>query len=194
MALTLSGRVLTEQGQPLPGVSVRVKETGALSATNASGQFLLQLDAAEVVLVLTCASYRPQTVAARAGEPLTITLYRVTSSAAASPAAAAEPLVVADELPAFPGGGAAYRAYLLKNSHYPEQAKGAAGSVYVSFEVDEQGRILNAEVQKSTLSVFEPEVLRLVRLMPWWTPGRRAGQPVRVSCTLRIKFGFQAEP
>jgi protein TonB len=61
----------------------------------------------------------------------------------------------------------------------------------VSFTVDEAGRLLDAEVVKGVGYGLDEEALRLVRLMPWWTPARRAGQPVRATTSLHIRFELQ---
>ncbi len=101
-------------------------------------------------------------------------------------------LIALDEPPTFPGGAAAYRAYLRDNLHYPALARdqGIAGAVLVGFVVDEQGRILDPQVAKGCDGLNE-EALRLVGRMPWWLPARRAGQPVRATFYLRIRFALQ---
>jgi len=106
-----------------------------------------------------------------------------------------KPVILADDQPAFPGGVEAYRTFLQKNVQYPEAAKARnmSGDVFVSFTVDEAGRLLDAEVIKGVGYGLDEEALRLVRLMPWWTPAHLAGQPVRVPATLRIRFGMQEQ-
>jgi len=54
--------------------------------------------------------------------------------------------------------------------------------------VDEQGRVLDPTVVRSSQAVFDDEAIRLARLMPWWEPGRQQGRPARVRCTLPIIF------
>nr|WP_230687937.1 energy transducer TonB [Hymenobacter ruricola] len=80
--------------------------------------------------------------------------------------------------------------YLARKINYPAEAsqRNLSGTVYVRFVVDEQGRIRDAEVAKGCGHGFDEEALRVVRLMPWWAPGRVAGQPVRVLRTLPIVF------
>jgi protein TonB len=99
-------------------------------------------------------------------------------------------------LPSFPGGDKAFRTFVGQNARFPETAlaKGVSGTVYVGFVVDEQGRITNAEIIKSAGNGFDEEALRLVRLMPWWSPGQVAGQPVKVSRVLPIPFVIRERP
>ena len=97
---------------------------------------------------------------------------------------------IADEMPTFPGGAPAFQRFLRDKIRYPEAAlrKGLEGKVHVSFIIDEEGRILDAKVVKGLGAGLDEEALRLVRIMPWWTPGRVQGQPVRVAYTLPIQF------
>ncbi len=115
-----------------------------------------------------------------------------TAPAVAPPMAPAAATVyhVAEEMPAFAGGPAAFQKFLRDKLRYPEEAlrKGVSGKVHVSFTVDEQGRILDPQVVRGLGAGLDEEALRLVRIMPWWTPGRIAGQPVRVAYTLPIVF------
>ncbi|MBJ6111655.1 TonB family protein [Hymenobacter sp. BT523] len=109
-----------------------------------------------------------------------------------APETAAPPTVLAyaEQMPAFPGGEEAFRRYLSAKTRYPPEAErlNLSGTVYVRFVVDEAGRIRDAEVVKGVGAGLDEEALRLVRLMPWWTPGRQHGQPVRVQRTLPISF------
>ena len=97
---------------------------------------------------------------------------------------------IAEEMPAFPGGPTAFQRFLREKLQYPEEAlgKGISGKVHVSFVIDEQGHILDPKVVRGLGSGLDEEALRLVRIMPWWTPGRTGGHPVRVVYTLPIVF------
>ncbi|WP_185816923.1 energy transducer TonB [Hymenobacter metallilatus] len=115
------------------------------------------------------------------------------STAVAAPqAAASSPTLyhTADEMPAFPGGSEAFQKFLRKELRYPDEAlrRGVSGRVFVRFVITDEGRIRDAEVVKGLGSGLDEEALRLVRIMPWWTPGRVGGQPVWMSYTLPIIF------
>ncbi|MGI4762582.1 MAG: TonB family protein [Janthinobacterium lividum] len=110
-------------------------------------------------------------------------------------AARASPAVLnyAEQMPAFAGGEVALHRYLATQIKYPAAAwqRGLSGQVVVQFVVDEQGRVLEPIVVKTTAADFNDEARRLVWLMPRWEPGRDHGQPVRVRCTLPIVFTFR---
>lgn len=99
-------------------------------------------------------------------------------------------------MPAFPGGDAAFHRYLAQKIGYPADARlqNPSGTVVVRFVVDEAGRVVDAEVVRGCGHGFDEEALRLVRLMPWWTPGRLAGRPVRVARTMPIIFRLIRQP
>lgn len=193
----LAGQVTNELGAPLPGVVIAVQGSPTTASTNADGRFLVTAPADEPVLVFKCAGYRVQTVVAPTSGPLAVTMYaltgsgtdKTTTSGSTTPAASA-PLIIADVMPAFKGGTRAYSEYLRQNAQFPAEAlkQQVGGVVYISFVVDEQGRICDAEVLKGCGHGFDEEALRLVRLMPWWEPGQMGGKPVRVAHSLRIAF------
>lgn len=111
-------------------------------------------------------------------------------SAEAGVAAAPAVYHVAEVMPAFPGGTEAFGKFLRDKLQYPQEAlsKSLSGKVYVRFVVDERGHIIDPQVVKGLGAGLDQEALRLVRIMPWWTPGLVGGQPVKVSYTLPIVF------
>ena len=203
-ATVVTGRVVNELETPLPGVVVTILGTPQVTSTNAAGDFLLSLTAMKSVLRFKCEGYREQTITVAADNPLTVKMYSLTKAAPANtitvsvpavPEAGAAPAVLnfSEVLPSFPGGDVAYRNYMRQNAHFPKEAqeKAVSGTVYVGFVVDEQGRILNVELVKGCGHGFDQEALRLIRLMPWWTPGLMAGKPVAVSRILALPFVFR---
>jgi TonB family protein len=195
----LAGRVHDQDNQGLPGVVITLQGMGKATTTNATGYFVLDCEAPAPTLLLSCAGYHAQTVQPQGSGPLDILLYKTGApppaavALATALAAAKTPTAAPDEVPAFPGGVAGYRAYLKQHFHYPEEAQrqNISCEVVVGFAVDEAGRILDAEVVKGCAASLNEEALRLVRLMPWWTPARRAGQPVRATTSLHIRFELQ---
>jgi TonB family protein len=196
--LTITGRVVDRRGAPLAGVFITLQSAPTSATTNSAGSFLLPCELANPVLTFKCAGYQTQTVQLKSAQPVVLTMSEVGTAAVALGTgleAINKPVILADDQPAFPGGVEAYRTFLQKNVQYPEAAKARkmSGDVFVSFTVDEAGRLLDAEVVKGVGYGLDEEALRLVRLMPWWTPARLAGKPVRVPATLRIRFGMQEQ-
>jgi TonB family protein len=63
-----------------------------------------------------------------------------------------------------------------ENKKYPEQARkdSIEGRVVVSFTVESDGTITNAQVVKSLHPLLDAEALRVVNLMPKWEPGAQS--------------------
>ena len=95
--------------------------------------------------------------------------------------------------PEFPGGTEALYRYLAGNVKYPEKAKadGTEGRVIVSFVVEKDGSVTDAQVRRGVSNEVDAEALRVVQGMPKWTPGMQQGTPVRVHYNLPITFKLQ---
>ena len=95
-----------------------------------------------------------------------------------------------DEMPSFPGGPAELMKWLSSHIQYPAIARESCiqGTVIVAFIVEPDGSVSNAKLVRSVDPYIDQETLRVVRQMPKWNPGKRAGIPVRVRCCLPIKF------
>ena len=95
-----------------------------------------------------------------------------------------------DEMPSFPGGPAELMKWLSSHIQYPAIARESCiqGTVIVAFIVEPDGSVSNAKLVRSVDPYIDQEALRVVRQMPKWNPGKRAGIPVRVRYCLPIKF------
>lgn len=96
----------------------------------------------------------------------------------------------ATEMPAFVGGETEMYKYLQRNVSFPSMAREAniSGAVYVTFVVDTNGIITNAEVLRGIGGGCDEEALRVIRNMPAWKPGKQNGDPVRVRFNMPIRF------
>lgn len=77
---TISGKVLNEQNEPLPGVTIKATGTNALSITNNSGNFSVQVPEATKTLTFSLLSYESQTLDLAGKNTLTVTLKSSTIS------------------------------------------------------------------------------------------------------------------
>lgn len=100
-----------------------------------------------------------------------------------------------DENPAFPGGFPALQAFLMENLKYPRKAqkKSIEGRVMVSFVVGKDGKITDVKNRNNVHPLLDAEAVRVVKLMPKWTPGIKNGRAVRVRYTLPITFRLRTE-
>ena len=98
---------------------------------------------------------------------------------------------VAEEQPEFPGGMKKLMEFLSKNIKYPRISRdnGSQGRAIVRFIINTDGSIQDTEVIKSSGDIYlDKEAVRLVEIMPKWTPSRKKGKPVRVKYVLPVNF------
>jgi protein TonB len=102
----------------------------------------------------------------------------------------AEPFYVVEEMPMFPGGDAAIQKYIGDNVVYPEIAKenNIQGRVIVKFCVTPKGGVDQVSVLKGVDPELDAEVVRVVKTLPKFKPGKQGGKPVPVWYTIPINF------
>ena len=97
---------------------------------------------------------------------------------------------VVEKLPEFPGGLDSLDIFLQQNLIYPDSAiaAGIQGTVYISFVVNESGKIEDAKVERGIGGGCDEEALQLVKSMPDWIPGEQRRKPVNVQFVMPIEF------
>lgn len=99
------------------------------------------------------------------------------------------PLPVAEQMPAYPGGLKALRKFLENNLESPRPLdEGEKINVQVKFIVGYDGNLKSFELVKDGGAVFNKEVMRVLKLMPKWIPGKNAGKNVSVYFSLPVSF------
>jgi TonB family protein len=93
-------------------------------------------------------------------------------------------------MPSFPGGDKKMIAFILENLEYPALAikKGITGRVVVEFIIDKEDNIVDPKVINHVGGGCDEEALRIVSLMPKWTPGFRDGEAVKTRYFMPIEF------
>ena len=81
-------------------------------------------------------------------------------------------------------------AYLAKNIRYPDSLEQNHNDwkVVVQFIVRKDGTLTDVKVLKSAGKLLDDEVVRLVKQMPPWIPGKDHGVPVNVYFVLPVVF------
>lgn len=97
---------------------------------------------------------------------------------------------IVESMPKYFGGDDARNQFLESNMIYPEKEilKGIQGTVYVSFVVDIDGSVTRVKILKGLSRSIDQEAIRVVKLMPKWTPGMQNRKPVRVIFNMPIYF------
>ncbi len=85
--------------------------------------------------------------------------------------------------------------HIQTNLKYPKEALAnkIQGPVEVDFVIDSSGHITDPVVTKGLGSGCDEEALRVINMMPAWTPGKQGGKPVAVKMTVPILFQLPKE-
>ncbi len=97
---------------------------------------------------------------------------------------------VVEDMPQFPGGQAALVKYLTQHLRYPDTARrmNVQGKVAVTFIVEADGSLTDFDVAVPLHPACNNEALRVLRMMPKWTPGKQHGKPCRTMVCVPIVF------
>ncbi len=94
----------------------------------------------------------------------------------------------------FNGGSEAMKGFIAKNLKFPKSYMCGEGTVYVRLMIDVDGSIIKdcVKIAKSFERSFDEEAIRVIKLMPNWTPamwyhnGKKVQQRIRVPVKFRI--------
>lgn len=97
---------------------------------------------------------------------------------------------VVDETPEFPGGMEKLAEFISANTKYTETAKKEKieGTVYVSFVIEADGSVSNAQVLRGIGGGLDDVAREAVMKMPGWKPGKKDGVAVPVRFNMPVKF------
>ena len=99
-------------------------------------------------------------------------------------------LKLLEEIPSYPGGMSKFVKWLTENLRYPQHAhnKKQQGIVVASFIINTDGSISELKIAKPFRRDCDDEVLRVLKKMEKWTPGKRKGKPCRTLFCIPIEF------
>ena len=100
---------------------------------------------------------------------------------------------VVEQMPQYPGGEQALMEFIGKSVIYPDTAlkAGIQGKVLISFVINKDGKVVNPKVEKGVNPSLDQEALRVMGMMPEWTPGKQNGENVAVQYTIPINFALK---
>ena len=97
---------------------------------------------------------------------------------------------IVEDMPQYPGGATEFMKWLTRNLKYPKylEPQRVQGKVVAEFIVNTDGSITDVAIVKSLHPVCDREVLRVLRMMPRWTPGIHNDQPCRTKVCIPVVF------
>ncbi|MBL7816642.1 MAG: energy transducer TonB [Saprospiraceae bacterium] len=78
-------------------------------------------------------------------------------------------------------------SFISKNLEIPQKSE-ETGAVYITFSVDERGKIIDPSILRGLSKEQNDAALSVVKAMPDWEPARLNNQPIKVQMTLPIRF------
>ena len=102
---------------------------------------------------------------------------------------------IVHQQPEFPGGGAALLRFFHQNLRIPpiHSESLPTGNAILQFIVRKDGTIDEITVLRGIAPAIDREIVRVMQLMPRWTPGEHYGRVVNTHYTLPIRISFDWE-
>lgn len=101
-----------------------------------------------------------------------------------------KPVYSVEQMPQYPGGEEELLKFIKDNLRYPKVAveTGIEGRVYIRFVVSRTGEVTDVTVIRSLDASCDAEAVRVIKMMPNWTPGRQNGMNIPVYYTIPIVY------
>ncbi|MGV3504594.1 MAG: TonB family protein [Adhaeribacter sp.] len=192
----IQGRVLDEQGLPLPGVSVRLKGSSLGTTTDHDGNYRLMLpqhlSQADLTFAYIGFNTQEKKLALPGKELVNVTLAPsmmalnevVVTGYGTKRKEAEEKEITAAASPQ--GGWSAFSKYLRANTG--QAGDKASGRVVVGFTVQADGSLAGLRVLKSLSPQADAQALRLVQQYPGWLPARAGTQARAQELRATVRF------
>jgi len=96
-------------------------------------------------------------------------------------------------IPQFPGGEGKSMNFLYRNMMYPAEARhnDIQGRVIIGFLVNEDGSISDIKIVRGVHKSLDDESLRVIKLMPNWTPAQHDGEKIKARYTIPITYKLE---
>lgn len=194
-SVLVKGRVMSEDGEELPGVNVIIRGTDIGTVTDANGHYELLVPEGYGTLVFAFIGFESQEVSIQEKAELNVSLKPEVSSLSEVVVTGYGSRREGDETSTFHfaeprGGRTDFKEYLSTSVRYPEQAlkNKVEGKVTVRFTVEPDGTLTEFEVIKGIGAGCEDELIRAIKSGPTWQPSSRGNVPMRDQVKVRYRF------
>ena len=95
-----------------------------------------------------------------------------------------------DVMPQFLGGTTELIRFIYNHIEYPPIAlkHRIEGRVWCSIIINQDGSVSHVRLEKGVYALLDEEALRVLKLLPSWTPGTKNNKPVKVKIYIPIVF------
>ncbi|MBR3399928.1 MAG: energy transducer TonB [Prevotella sp.] len=96
---------------------------------------------------------------------------------------------VVETPPEFPGGPQKMKEFIDNNLRYPDELESdVQGRVIVQFMIERDGTVSSPAVVESLHPLLDKEALRVISLMPKWSPAKVGGNIVETRYSVPVNF------
>lgn len=191
----IKGKVVDEQGKPIGGVFVLIKNKPFGAATDSEGNFGGLKVTDGDYLEISHVGYERYEVAVMGRSSITISLKTKIYSTETAAEVSGEPAVLkAEVMPKFMGGDLnKFRNWVQMHIKYPKvaQEQGIQGRVIAEFVIEKDGKVSFSKIMESPHESLSAEIEGAIRHSPNWTPGTNGGKPVRVKMHIPVNFAMR---
>jgi len=189
----ITGKIVSKNnGDPLPGVAIKDKNTNRGTTTDANGNFSLNVDSVSN-LMITYIGYNTAEVKANAGQNVSVALSENTSSLSEvvvvgygrkdGDSEEAKEVSINYAQPEY--GWKAYNKYLSSAAKSPEGQPILTGRVKISFDFAPDNSLYNFVVTKGLNDAYNKAAIRLIKEGPKWTSNGKANAKGFVTVVFR---------
>ncbi len=199
-----------EDGKPLAGVMITVKEKNRGTTTDVNGNYIINAAPTDD-LTFSFVGFETTAIPITDKKIINVSLRKAGQTVGREQAlsevvvAAYKPtfnyeseeiFTTVEENPTFNGGIVELYRFIGKNLRYPIEArnKHVDGKVFVKFIVRADGSTSDISVLKGIGSGCDEEVVRVIGLLPKWNAGKQNGKPVSVYFTMPVSFVLEEGP
>lgn len=191
----IKGKVVDEQGKPIGGVFVLIKNKPFGAATDSEGNFGGLKVTDGDYLEISHVGYERYEVAVMGRSSITISLKTKIYTTETAAEVSGEPAVLkAEVMPKFMGGDLnKFRNWVQMHIKYPKvaQEQGIQGRVIAEFVIEKDGKVSFSKIMESPHESLSAEIEGAIRHSPNWTPGTNGGKPVRVKMHIPVNFAMR---
>ncbi len=213
--VVITGKVVTENGEALPGASVVIKGSTIGTSTNMEGEFKLEVPGKNpTTLVISFVGFESHlsTISYKKDYQWVFRMERAVigidtksmflegevpppppPTAPKSTSKEGETFVIVEEMPSYPGGYYQLGQYVKKMSKKLDQkfstiGKKLEGKAIVGFTINTKGEVTNIHIKKKTTEAAAKALYKIVEGMENWKPGKQRGKAVSVDYAMDFEF------
>ena len=190
-SIRITGSVMNDQEEIIQGAAILIKESTTGTASDTSGNFLLQVPSLPTVLVISYIGYGSQEVEVKdIDAPVIVRLNQTKNPVLTKSEPSYQLLDQVDEAPQPISGRDAWHQFVARNIQYPaaDRKAGIQGAVVVTFQITKEGKVDGVELLRGIGGESDQEAIRVISEAPDWIPAKKDGQLVASRMRVPILF------